>query len=77
MPAEVTNSIHCCSCPVCETGSDPVVIHYHQQINWLLSRLNEAQRRWYVGSLTQAPDGPSIRSLVAITGLSSNTIIRG
>jgi len=58
-------------------GNDPMVKQYHQQINLLLSRLDEAQRRWYVGTLSQAPESPSIRTLVAITGLSSNTILRG
>jgi hypothetical protein len=74
---EPTACVHCCSCLICHAATDLAVIHYHQQINLLLSRLTEPQRRWYVGTLAQAPDHPSIRTLVAITGLSSNTIIRG
>lgn len=77
MSAEPGNSIHQCRCTICQTDSDAVISQYHEQINLLLSRLNEAQRRWYVGTLSQTPDGPSIRSLVAISGLSSNTILRG
>jgi hypothetical protein len=43
----------------------------------LLSRLNEPQRRWYVGVLSQQPDSPSDRQLAEITGLDEKTIQRG
>jgi hypothetical protein len=46
-------------------------------MNVLMSKLNEAQRRWYVGSLSQAKDGPSDRELSRITGLDPKTIRRG
>ncbi len=46
-------------------------------MNVLMSKLNEAQRRWYVGSLSQAKDGPSDRELARITGLDPKTIRRG
>ena len=49
----------------------------HQQINLLLSRLTEPQRRWYVGFLAQERDSPGERQLARITGLSRNTIRRG
>jgi hypothetical protein len=49
---------------------------YHRQINLLLSRLDEAQRRWYVGTLSAA-DGSSDRILAQITGLNEKTIERG
>jgi hypothetical protein len=47
--------------------------HGHQ----LLTRLTEPQRRWYVGTLSQAPDSPSDRQLAIITGLDAKTIRRG
>ena len=50
---------------------------HHQQINLLLSRLNEAQQRWYVGVLSAAGDAPSDRLLAQITGLTEKTIQRG
>ena len=53
------------------------MIHYHQQINLFLSRLNEPQRRWYVGVLSQEPDSPSDVQLSLITGLDEKTIARG
>jgi hypothetical protein len=43
----------------------------------LLGRLNEPQRRWYVGLLSQQPGSPSDRQLAKITGLDEKTIQRG
>lgn len=74
---ETANAVHSCQCLVCQGGQDKALIKYHAEINILLSHLNEPQRRWYVGTLSRMPEGPSIRTLVAITGLSSATIIRG
>ncbi len=50
---------------------------YHEQINLLLSRLNEPQSRWYVGTLSQAPDAPSDVQRALITGMDEKTIRRG
>jgi len=69
--------IHACECLICQTGSDPDLMHQHEQINVLLSRLTEPQRRWYVGFLSQAPNSPGERQLARITGLDRNTIRRG
>ena len=52
-------------------------MRYHAQINLLLSRLAEPQRRWYVGVLSQEPDSPSDVQLALITGLDEKTIQRG
>ncbi len=49
----------------------------HHHINVLLSRLNEPQRRWYVGSLLLAPHAPTEEPLSCITGLEEKTIRRG
>jgi predicted ArsR family transcriptional regulator len=46
-------------------------------MNLLLSRLNEAQRRWYVGTLSQQPGQPTDGELSQITGLDEKTIRRG
>jgi hypothetical protein len=70
-------AIHECQCRVCQAGSDSGTQERHQQMNVLLSKLNEAQRRWYVGSLSQATAGPSDRELSRITGLDTKTIRRG
>ncbi len=75
MPSKL--KMHQCECDVCRTGSDPAVVQHHHQMNLFLSRLNEPQRRWYVGLLSQKPDSPSDRQLSKITGLDEKTIRRG
>ncbi len=50
---------------------------YHRQNNLVLSRLGEAERRWYVASLSSAPGAPSAAGLGQISGLSDKTIARG
>jgi hypothetical protein len=72
-----TPPIHACQCAVCQAGTDPALAAEHQQINLLLSRLTEPQRRWYVGWLSQRPAAPSDRQLSLITGLARLTIQRG
>ena len=49
----------------------------HRRINVMVSTLNEAQRRRYVGSMSQTKDGYSDRELWRITGLDVKTIRRG
>jgi hypothetical protein len=69
--------IHKCECDICQTGSDEAVRAHHRHINLVMSRLDEAQRRWYVASLSSGPGAPSDEVLAQITGLSSKTIQRG
>ena len=69
--------IHNCECGVCQKSEDTITLSEHRQINVLLSQLNEVQRRWYVGSLSQQQGGPSDRELVRISGMDSKTIRRG
>ena len=68
---------HGCECAVCQAGTDAVVIRHHQYINLVLSRLDEAQRRWSVGSLSTGADAPSDGLLAQISGLTEKTIGRG
>lgn len=70
-------TVHQCECEICKTGSKAETVHYHQQINLLLSRLTEPQRRWYVGVLSQQPESSSDRQLSLISGLDEKTIRRG
>ena len=69
--------VHQCECASCEAGSEPDIAQHHHQMNLFLSRLNEPQRRWYVGLLSQKPGSPSDRELAKITGLDEKTIRRG
>jgi hypothetical protein len=69
--------IHGCECEICQAGENQAVSAYHRQINLLLSRLDEAQQRWYVGVLSSAGDAPNDSLLAQITGLTEKTIQRG
>ena len=73
----MARKVHQCRCAVCAAGEDGVTQAAHRQINVLLSQLNEVQRRWYAGSLSQQRGGPSDRELMRITGLDAKTIRRG
>lgn len=68
--------VHPCQCRVCQAGDDLDLQLHHERITLLLCRLTEPQRRWYVGTLAQAPDSPGIRQLAIITGLDPKTIRR-
>jgi hypothetical protein len=74
--AKIVN-IHECECPVCQGKTDLAVLKRHAHINLFLSRLTEPQRRWYVATLSEAPDSPGDRQLSLITGLDEKTIRRG
>lgn len=75
--ADPTAPAHVCRCATCQTAPNAAPAAYHRQINLLLSRLTEPQRRWYVASLAADPAGPPATQLARITGLSLPTIRRG
>ena len=77
MTTKTEIKVHRCQCDVCQAGTDEETMHHHRQMNVFLSRLNEPQRRWYVGLLSQRPGSPSDRQLSKITGLDEKTIQRG
>jgi hypothetical protein len=77
MTSEIESQIHHCECDTCKAGTDLEIARHHRQMNVFLSRLNEPQRRWYVGLLSQRPGSPSDRQLAKITGLDEKTIQRG
>lgn len=71
------SSVHVCECAICQEGADQATQAHHQQINLVLSRLDEAQGRWYVASLSTGKDAPTDAVLAQISGLSEKTIQRG
>ena len=71
------HSLHQCECSVCQQQTDGEIVRYHRQVNLLLSRLAEPQRRWYVGVLSQEPESPSDAQLALISGIDEKTIQRG
>lgn len=69
--------VHECECAICQAGQEAEVMAYHRSINLVLSRLEEAERGWYIASLSSAPGAPSDAELAQISGLSDKTIARG
>jgi hypothetical protein len=60
--------VHQCSCPRCRSQGPHPDRLLHQQINLLVSRLNEQQRRWFVAlEATRLGHGGG-RLLTQITG---------
>jgi hypothetical protein len=49
----------------------------HQQINLVMSRLNEQQRRWYAAVEANRHGHGGIKLVSEITGLDEKTIARG
>lgn len=69
--------VHICQCPRCRQEADHPDKKLHQQMNLFLSRLDEQQRRWYVGLESKRIGRGGDRLLSQITGLDEKTIQRG
>ena len=66
-----------CQCVRCQEEGDHPDRVLHRRMNVLLSRLDEAQRRWYVALEAQRLGHGGDRLLAQITGLDEATIRRG
>jgi hypothetical protein len=73
--ADVT--VHSCQCPNCQAGQDHGDRKLHHQINLLMSRLDEQQRRWLAALESQKVGYGGDTLLALITGLHVDTIRRG
>jgi hypothetical protein len=72
-----SETIHQCQCPDCQQSGEHPNKELHHQMNLLLSRLDEQQRRWYV-ALEAKKLGPGGATRMAqITGMHVDTIRRG
>jgi hypothetical protein len=69
--------IHVCQCPQCQTGAEHPDKELHRQMNLLLSRLDEQQRRWYVALEANRFGAGGVRLVSLITGIDEKTIRRG
>jgi len=69
--------IHRCSCPACRSRQESPTKQLHAHINFLVSTLDEHQRRLYVGLESQRLGHGGDRRLAQITGLSVDTIAAG
>lgn len=71
------SEIHVCQCADCAQKEEHPNKQLHQQMNLLLSRLDEQQRRWYVAVEANRVGHGGGRLLSQITGLDEKTIQRG
>ena len=69
-------SVQECGCAVCRAG-DHADREEHRQLNVLLSRLDEQQRRWLAGLEAKRLGHGGVRLLSEITGLHPETVRRG
>lgn len=63
-------------CAICQAGQGTEMMTCHPHINLVRSRLGEAERRWYLASLSSGPGAPTDAVLAQISGLSDKTIAR-
>ena len=66
-----------CQCPHCQQQDAHPERVLHRRMNVFLSRLDEAQRRWYVALESQRIGHGGDRLLAQITGMNETTIRRG
>lgn len=66
-----------CQCDMCWQGNDAQVKMIHQQINLVMSRLDEQQRRWYAAVEANRHGHGGVTLVSHITGLDEKTIGRG
>jgi hypothetical protein len=69
--------VHECQCPHCQQADDHPDKVRHHRMNLFLSRLDDQQRRWYVGMEAERLGAGGDRLLAQITGLDPKTIQRG
>ena len=66
-----------CQCPHCQQEGDHPERVLHHQMNVLMSRLDEAQRRWYAALESRRLGHGGDHMVAQITGLDEQTIRRG
>jgi hypothetical protein len=69
--------IHKCQCPACRSRQETPTKTLHTHINFLVSTLDEHQRRLYVGLESQRLGHGGDCTLAQITGLSVDAIAAG
>lgn len=69
--------IYHCPCPACQAAGDSPTKQMHTHINFLVSTLDERQRRLFVGLESLRVGRGGDRQLAQITGLYVDTIAAG
>jgi hypothetical protein len=70
-----SREIHQCECLECQKNR--VIRQQHEQMNLLMSRLDEQQRRWCAALEANKRGHGGTKEVSTITGLDINTIRRG
>lgn len=71
------DTIHQCQCQHCQKTGDSIEKALHHQINLVMSRLDEQQRRWYAAVEANRYSEKGVPLVSQITGLDEKTIRRG
>lgn len=71
------NQIHQCQCELCQQEDSTHEQKIHHQINIVMSRLDEQQRRWYAAVEANRHSKGGVPLVSKITGLDEKTIRRG
>jgi len=71
------DTIHQCQCQQCQKADDGIEKALHHQINLVMSRLDEQQRRWYAAVEANRYSEKGVSLVSQITGLDEKTIRRG
>jgi hypothetical protein len=69
--------IHQCQCSPCQQSISHPDQQWHQNLNVLMSRLDEQQRRWYAAVEANRLGHGGEHLMALITGLDEKTIRRG
>ncbi|MCI0555423.1 MAG: transposase [Anaerolineae bacterium] len=70
-------TIHQCQCEICQSSGDKRTQALHHQMNVVMSRLDEQQRRWYAAVEANRNGHGGLKLVHQITGLAKKTIQRG
>ena len=70
-------TVHQCQCEICSQPEPHPDKSIHYQMNLLLSRMNEQQRRWYVGLEAKKLGHGGAKQMSRVTGMNVDTIRRG
>jgi len=70
-------TIHQCQCENCQSGKDEHTKMIHHQINVMMSRMDEQQRRWYAALEANRHGHGGVKLVQQISGLSAPTVRQG
>lgn len=73
----MAEEIHQCKCRICESNQEHPDKMMHHQMNLLMSRMDEQQRRWYAAVEANRRGHGGLKQVSEITGLDAKTIRRG